>query len=233
MNYSTFKSLFTHALSEAGLLDPAARPSETIDLESMDRSYSIRLGLGAPQPAEPFTVTCKLSWSWDALKSARTASTEEDLLTELHGRDEAADMDTERPWLRVEVKLFASLPWGESSTLPNKATWRRFVAAATEKVAPLMPVEQVEFNEGTAVLGWCGVPVAKAQCEAGGELQLSSVEMEAWQPVLLPRQWDDLDREQDCGPGEELTLLAGRVSEAMKRWGEAVKVLRMVDVGVN
>lgn len=233
MNYSTSKTLFTHALSEAGLLDPAARPRETMDLNTMDRGYSIRLGLGAHQSAEPFTVTCKLRWRWSALLSARTASTEEDLLTELHGRDEAADMDTERPWLRVEVMLFASLPWGESSPLPSKATWKRFVAEVSEKVAPLFPVEQVEFNEGTAVLGWCGEPVAKVQCETGGELLLSSVELDAWQSVLLPRKWDDPDRKPDPDPAEELVALAGRLREAMMAWGEAVKVLRIVGVGVN
>jgi len=233
MHYTAFKSFFTHALAEAGLLDPVTRPRETIDIDNMDRRYSIRLGLGAQQPAEPFTVTCKLNWRWDALKSARAASTEQDLLTELHDRDEAADMDTERPWLRAEVKLFASLPWGASSTLPNKATWRRFASEVTEKISPLFPVEQVEFNEGIAVLGWCGEPAAQVQCEAGGELLLSGVELDAWQPVLLPRQRDDPDREPDPVPGEELVTLAGRVSDAMKRWGEAVKMLRSTDVSLS
>ena len=75
--------------------------------------------------------------------------------------------------------------------------------------------------------------MAQVQCEAGGELRLSSVELEAWQPVLLPRKWDDQDREPDLGSEELLAALAGRIREAMKRWGEAVKVLRAVAVGVN
>ena len=152
----------------------------------MDRGYSIRLGLGDHQPAKPFTITCKLSWRWDALLSARTASTEEDLLTELHGRDEAADMDTERPWLRVDVKLFAALPWGETQPLSNKFTWRRFVGEVTERVAPLFPVEQVELNAGTAVLGWCGEPVAKVRCDADDELLLSSPNIAPVRLLLRP-----------------------------------------------
>ena len=233
MYYTVFKSLFTHTLSEAGLIDPAAHPSETIDLESTDRCYSIRLGLGGRQSAEPFTVTCKLSWRWDALQTARTATTEEDLLTELHGRDEAADMDTERPWLWVDLKFSATLPWGESSTLPNKSTWRQFVADVTEKIALLFPVEEVDLKEGTTVLGWCGEPVAHVQCEADGELLLSSVELEAWQAVLLPRRWDDPEKEPDHGPEGELAALAGRVRDAMMRWDEAVRVLVIVGVGLN
>jgi len=117
--------------------------------------------------------------------------------------------------------------------MPNKATWKRFVAELTEKVAPLMPVEQVEVNEGTAVLGWCGEPVAHVHCEAGGELRLCSVELEAWQPILLPRQWDAPEREPDLAPREQLSTVAERVREAIFQWGEAVQVLRDVDVSVN
>ena len=231
MNYTTFKSIFTNALAEAHLLGPAARPKETIDLENMDRRYSVRLGLDGPQKAEPFTVTCKLGWRWDALQSARVVTTEEDMLTELHGRDEAANMDTERPWLRVDVKLCATFPWGKGSTMPNKSTWKRFLKDVTRKVAPLMPCEEVEFNDGTTVLGWCGEPQAQVRCSEDGTLLLSGVELEAWQPVLLPRQWSDSEREPDDEP--ELEVLAGRVRAAMTAWGEAVRVLRIVEVGVN
>lgn len=157
MTYSTFKSLWHSALDEAGLLSPYDRPDEVIDIGDMNRRYSIRLGLrSGPQPSEPFTTSCVLSWRWDALQSARTSTTEEDLLTQLHGRDEAADMDTERPWLRVDVELHASLPWGECQKMPGKATWKRFVAAVAKKVAPSFPVHEIDFNDGTAVLGWCG-----------------------------------------------------------------------------
>ena len=134
-------------------------------------------------------------------------------------------METERPWLRVDIEFFAALPWGAPSPLPPKATWRRFLAEVAGKVSPLMPVHQVEFNDGTAVLGGCGEPAAQAHCSADGELHLSSVELAGWQPILLARQWDNPDRAPDPYPEEQLAALAGRVRGAIDRWGESLKVL--------
>lgn len=233
MDYSAFKSLWTTTLTSAGLLSFQQRPDETIDLGNMDRKYRVYVRDFGGHAPEPFHVSCKLSWRWDALQSTRTSTTEEDLLTQLHGRDEAADVDTEHPWLRVDIKLHASLQWGEAQKMPSKATWKRFAASVTKKVAPLFPEQQIEFNAGSAVLGWCGQPEAKVQCEDDGQVKLTGVELAAYQPIMLPRKWDDPDREPDESPHEELAALAEGVREAMERWGEAVKVLRIVDVSVN
>jgi hypothetical protein len=62
---------------------------------------------------------------------------------------------------------------------------------------------------------------------------LTGVELDAWQPIMLPRRLDDPEREPDDDPHEELAAFAQRVKEAMKRWGEVVKVLRIVGVSVN
>ena len=92
-----------------------------------------------------------------------------------------------------------------------------------------LPCEEVEFNEGSNVLGWCGEPQAQVRCNEDGTLLLSGVELEAWQPVLLPRQWSDSEKEPDDEP--ELGVLAERVRAAMKVWSDAVRVLRIVKVG--
>jgi len=232
MTYDTFKSLWTSALADAGLLHSIGRPEETVDLGHMDRRYTAYVRDLGSSP-EPFHISCKLSWRWDVLQSARTSTTEEDMLTQLHGRDESADMDTERPWLRVDVRLHASLQWGDAQRMPGKATWKRFATAVAKKVTPLFPVHEIEFNDGPAVLGWCGQPEAKVQCEDDGQVKLTGVELEAYQPILLPRKWDDPEREPDDAPTEALAAFAERVKEAMARWGDAVKVLRIVDVSVN
>jgi len=104
---------------------------------------------------------------------------------------------------------------------------RRYVAYARDLGGPAD-----QFN-GPAVLGWCGQPTAEVQCEDDGQVKLTGVELEAYQPILLPRKWDDPEREPDEDPEEELTVFAERVREAMEKWGAAVKVLRIVDVSAT
>jgi hypothetical protein len=55
----------------------------------------------------------------------RTRSTEEGMLAELLGREDASGVDTERPWLRVDIRLCASLVASGSLPMPNAATWAK------------------------------------------------------------------------------------------------------------
>jgi hypothetical protein len=61
-------------------------------------------------------------------------------------------------------------------------------------------------------------------------VNLTGVELEAYQPIMLPRKWDDPDREPDEDPREALAAFAERPKEALARWGAAVKVLRIAAV---
>jgi hypothetical protein len=74
--------------------------------------------------------TSWLSWRWDALQTARTATREEDVLEELLGRD-GYNLVTERPWLRVDVTLRATLPLDSPLPMPGAEAWRRWVAEAS------------------------------------------------------------------------------------------------------
>jgi hypothetical protein len=85
MNYDSFRAAWQQALREAGLQPFLFPPTETVDLGRMSRTYQTDIHLGSAQQAEPFYVTASLTWTWDALQSARTATTEEDLLMELLG----------------------------------------------------------------------------------------------------------------------------------------------------
>jgi hypothetical protein len=80
------------------------------------------------------------------------------------------ELETEWPWLRVDIELHARLPLDESQKMPGKPTWRRFLAAVQKKVAPLLPVYEIEFNDGPVVLGWCGQPELRAICHDDGEV---------------------------------------------------------------
>jgi hypothetical protein len=132
MNYDQFCALWHKILDEAGLLELSSRPrpSETIDLGDMARTYRIFVELYRAQRTGPFHVTAELSWRWDALQTARTATREEDVLEELLGRD-GYYLVTERPWLRVDVTLRASLPLDSPLPMPGAEAWRRWVAEAS------------------------------------------------------------------------------------------------------
>jgi len=130
MNYDQFRALWYEILDEAGLLSFPPRPSETIDLGDMARMYRIFVELHRLQRAGPFHVTAELSWRWDALQTARTATREEDVLEELLGRD-GYYLVTERPWLRVDVTLRASPPLDSPLPMPAAEVWRRWVAEAS------------------------------------------------------------------------------------------------------
>ena len=73
--------------------------------------------------AEPFTATTTFAWRWTALHTARTVTTEEDLLAEVLGRDHATRSHTRRPYLRLDIGLRATLPGGAPLALPSPAVW--------------------------------------------------------------------------------------------------------------
>ena len=115
VNYDEFKAAFLQALLASWLSTISRVPAEErLDLGSTDRSLVVYI-----EPAErglerPFHVSGVVSWRWDALQTARTTTSEEDLLTELLGRSGARGIDTARPWLRIDVQLRAALEVGRS-----------------------------------------------------------------------------------------------------------------------
>jgi hypothetical protein len=52
---------------------------------------------------------------------------------------EKRDVDTEQPWLRVDVTLSATQPLDSSLPLPAATVWRQWVADVTARLAPLCP----------------------------------------------------------------------------------------------
>ena len=225
MRYDDFKAAWTRALRDSGL-PTIGWPTETMDLASMDRRYSVSLLPHGGQESEPFHVTAALKFTWNALQTARTATTEEDMLTELFGREEAQDLDTERPWLRVDVKLHASLEYGKAIQMPAKSAlreWAREVTARLERIEPLLPEEIINEAPGGAleVRGWKGDPELHVTCDAEGVLKLDSIELAGWQAVLLPRHWDDPER-SDEGPEQQLSDMFARLKLAVRAWMESL-----------
>lgn len=228
MTYDEFKQAWGHALRDSRLpIASAHEGTETMDLRSMDRRFESRVEPVGGQDADPFYVTATLSWRWDSLLTARTATTEEDLLSELLGREQARDVETEPSWMRVDVKLHASLPYGKPIPMPAPpawAQWVREVQARLEDIEPLTPEEHVRPGRDgrPEVLAWQEEPVAKMICAPGGELRLASVELSAGQILELPRRWDDSDREPDEHPARQLHEMFERVRASLHAWMQAV-----------
>jgi len=227
LSYDPFRAAWQEALDASDVRAFLCPATETLDLSRMSRTHEthVLLGPGRDPAIEPFTVSASLSWTWDALLSARTATTEEDLLNELFGTA-GRDQDTEQPWLRVDVTLSAVLPWASPLPLPETVKWRRWAADVAERLTPLLHSGCTDGDEKPLVLSWRGGPEAKVQCAPNGQLYLTGVELSAWQGINLPRHWDNPDREPDEEPDRQLADLVGRVWKALQAWERSVRYLQ-------
>ena len=159
-------------------------PDEKLNLRTTDRTMKVHLEPIRRSDAEPFHVAASISFRWDSLLTARSATKEDDMLTELFGRNEAARMLTELPRIRIDLELHASLPWGKPLPMPSKSvwsSWARETLGRLERIEPLTPDEHVrESPDGNLeVLAWQGAPKVELSCTASGELQLEGMSVEA------------------------------------------------------
>lgn len=226
MRYEEFKTAWDEALRASRL--PCHSPCvETLELLFMERRYQIYVEPLGGQHQDPFHVSAALSWRWDAALTARTATTEEGLLTELLGRDGSGEVQTDKPSLRVDITLRASTPYGKPLPMPNQAAWARWVREAMgrlERIEPVIPEANVrEAADGRLeILAWRGDPEIQATCGADGDLKLEGLEVSAWQAIELPRQWDDPAREPDAPPDRQLDEMFARVRAALHAWMEVM-----------
>lgn len=230
MDYETFRRLWLEALHQCRLPTVGLYGTETLDTQNLDRSYRVYVEPFGGQDAAPFHVTAELSWDWHATNTVRGSRTDSELLSEMLGRDQVEDLVTEKPYLRVDIKLRASAPFDEPLPMPAKAAWAKWVEetmARLDRIEPLLPDEIVRENRMgmTEVLGWQGSPTAKVVCGPGGELRLGGVEVAAMQIIELPRLIDNPDERED-GPEGELEELFGRVRASLMAWMQALDHLR-------
>ncbi len=232
MNHESFRSAFEAALRSSGLRVFGLGGEEQLELQKLDRIYRTAVEPIGGQDAEPFFVTAWLSWRWSALQTARANTTEEDVVTEMFGRDDRAAIGTEKPWIRIDITLKATLPYGKPMPMPPPPAmqqWFHETMTRLEQIEPLTPEEQVRDDEDgrLAVLGWQQAePQVHALCRPSGDLVLDGVELGAWQAIELPRILDDPDHEPDPGPEEQLRAMFGRIRAALAAWMQALDHLR-------
>jgi hypothetical protein len=231
VNYDEFKRTFLDALHDSGLPTIGPPPNEeTLNLQSTDRMLTVYVEPIDRDIGRPFHVSGAVSFRWSALQAARTGTSEEDLVAQLLGED-ARDDETERPWLRVDIKLRAGLEWGKGIPMPSPATWAKWSREALGRLEKIEPLVSDDFVRETdagfhAILAWQGDPEVKATCNALGELRLEAISVSAFQGIDLPRKWSDSEREPDEHPHEQLRAMFKRLRAALHAWGEVMDLIR-------
>jgi hypothetical protein len=231
VTYDEFKKAWIWALRESALPVLSIEPvEETLGLCMMDRTCKSFVEPLGGQDTEPFHVSASLAYRWDAFHTARMITNEEDLLTELFGRTEVRRR-TSQPWLRVDVVLRASLQYGKAMAMPPPAAWAKWAREAMgrlESIEPAVPVKRTRKRDDLLpdFLAWESEPEARVICKQSGELRLQGVEIASWQPIDLPRKWDDPSRRPDKRPEDQLVEMFGRVKAALAAWMEVLDHLR-------
>ena len=234
MTYDELKDAWIAALRESGLRIMGPRLiDEALDLRTLDRTCKAFAEPPGTQHAEPFHVTTALEFRWDALQTARTNTTEEDLLQELLGLDRTRRPRTELPWLRADVTLRASTMWGHEIALPAAAVWQRWVRETLSQLDDVEPVASVESaRRGRSdllpeTLVWQSDPELCVLCKPDGTLRLRGIEISTWQAIYLPRKWDDPDRKPDRHPYDQLAAMCRRVETSLDAWMKALDHLAL------
>ena len=135
------------------------------------------------------------------------------------------DVDTERPWLRVDATLLATLPAYAPMPLPSATAWSRWAEQVARRVSPLLPPGSAD-DEPVPANCWSGDPALTAECRPDGQLLLTGVRFAAWQGIYLPRRWDSPMRPPDEGTEEQLAEFCARLDKALTAWLECLHILK-------
>ena len=220
MRYEEFRDRLKEAIQGTDLSNVGpTQPSETIDLYSTDRVWRMWIGPTYGREAEPFHVFCRIRFRWSPLNASRSDTCEEDLLTELYGR-EGYSTHTVPSLIRVDISLRASLPYGSTTPMLLPEIWRSWsdsVEAGLDEALPRADTYE-EQSLLPVVRGGRGDVEVEARCSEGGELSLAGLSVSAFRLVPVPRVWDDPDkREEEPDFDDHLVELADRIKEAVER----------------
>ena len=223
MDHDEFRAAWLAALSAARLLTYPDRPEDLIELRSMSRKHSVRIGLSRSRTGGPLFASMLLGWTWTPVHSARTYTNEDDLLAELLGRDLAQDVIIESPWLRVDIQLCATAPYGEPIRLHDTTRLRRWTTEVPRLLRPyLRETVQLDSRGVEAIHQVVSEPEAHMQCDAAGELHLLGVELEAWRSVQLPQASGHAGDVLEGETSTQLARLAEDAGAAFDTWTQSL-----------
>jgi hypothetical protein len=230
MRYEDFRAAFDDALRESKLRIIGPWGEETLNTRSLDRNYEVHVEPLGGQDAEPFFVAANISFCWEALSTARTATREEDTLMTLFGPDGVPKRKTVQPYHRVDIKLNASLMDGKELPMPPSRAWASWAEETTgrlEDIEPLTPEDKVRENKAgnLEILAWHGGPEAEVLIDQSGGIRLKAVSISGFQLMETPRTFD-LDKKEDPGPYGDLREMFNRVRASLMAWMQALDHLK-------
>lgn len=196
MNYDGFRGLWQETLRQARFPWTGPEPSEKIDLRSMDRHYRAFLWWPDRRNQKVFSISAEIAWRWDALLSARFATTEEDMLMQLD-MEGGYHKDSDPPLLRIDVTLHASVPRDCPLRMPSVERWQCWMKEVSSALDPILPIKSGEEEFLLPVLSYHGEPEVMFTFDPQGLQYLRGMSYPAWQFIRLPRQWDDPDKADD------------------------------------
>ena len=173
MRYSEFRDRVEDALQEAGFFfSDGGRRIETIELADSVRRWEASAWRDAPPVADPFHLSAVIGFEWGPVDAARAHTCEEDLLTELVGR--RRPLRTAPRWMRIDLSLRASLPYGSKTSMPEPQVFGAWTTAVVENVdAALTDVEE-KNGRIVAVLGGHGDVDVQVHCNPDGTVSLKA-----------------------------------------------------------
>jgi hypothetical protein len=218
MRYDEFRDQLQIALHNAGLLGQRlGNPSDTIDMEIMERRWKVYV-VGTSNDTVPFQVTAKIAFSWNPFNTARSYTCEEDLLTELLGRTKSS-AKTEPRFVRVDLELYARLPYGSTTAIPEAQTFGSWADSIKQKLDKAFAESNWRQGRLVAVLGAVEDINVESKCNSAGGLSITGVSIAGFRIVRVPRMWDDPDRRNaEKGAATELSKLAQKFKYSLDQW---------------
>jgi len=225
VRYAEFRNRLENALREVGLFVHDADRVETINLADTVRHWRAYIRRAAPPSAEPFSVSAEISFRWTPFDAARSYTCEEDLYLQLVGRRRQPTR-TARRWTRVDLSLYANLPYGSTTSMPEPRVFAAWTTSIVEKAHAAF--SEIEERNGhiVAVLGAHGDLQVEVRCKPDGIVSLKGVAISGFRMVRVPRVWDDPGRrEAERDPHAELARLAGTFEATLGEWTKSISVL--------
>ena len=180
-----------------------------------------------PYPPMRNRSTCSQRSSSTGALSTRLAPTRAKriLLTELVGRRRRSPR-TERRWARVDLSLHASLPYGSTTSIPERDAFGGWTAAVVEKADAALTHVEEKGGRVVAVLGGHGDLEVHMHSSPDGLVSLSAVAISGFRMVRVPRVWDSPERRAaEADPRRDFSRLARTFKTSLNDWTESICAL--------
>jgi hypothetical protein len=172
--------------------------------------------------SEPFHVTAKIAFDWSPIDTARSYSCEEDLLTELLGPTKHA-AKTEPRLIRVDLDLYARLPCGSTTAIPEALTFRSWADSIKQKLDTVFTESKWRQEQLVGVLGSLDEIDIASKCDSAGVLSFKGLSVAGFRMVRVPRVWDDPDRrDAEKGAAAELSRLVQMFKYSLDEWSASI-----------